>query len=119
MVYTDSSSQQSRPEPPKFNSGVVDRASKADSREWFEVADCGVATCSTCTKSFDDGEVDLKRRSDFAASSRLLLRMDVEEAVLTKDHLMLLPFRVYGYVLLNRNWCRYSNFAPQIQLTSL
>lgn len=35
---------------------------------------------------------------------------------LTDDSLVLLPVRVYGYALLNRRWCKYTNPQGQIHV---
>lgn len=93
-------------EAPRFDSGVIERATKADRREWFEIVDCGVPNCYACSKSCDDAEVDTKRRTDFVSSAKVLQRVSADEGTLSKEQMALLPYRIYGYVLLSLNWCK-------------
>ena len=54
---------------------------------------------------FDDSIIDLDRRKDFVNSTKLLsYHRDILNPSLSDDYVMLLPFRVYGYAMLNRKW---------------
>ena len=54
---------------------------------------------------FDDSIIDLDRRSDFVNSTTLLkYHRDVLDPCLSDDYVMLLPYRIYGYAMLNRKW---------------
>lgn len=53
---------------------------------------------------FDDSIIDLDRRSDFVNSTTLLGRQYILDPCLSDDYVMLLPFRIYGYAMLNRKW---------------
>lgn len=78
------------------------------------------------TDVFDDHIMDLNRRDEFVDSTPLLGYRDVLDPSLSvlEDYLMLLPFRVYGYAILNRKWFplninMVSDITPdQMQTTS-
>ena len=54
---------------------------------------------------FDDSIIDLDRRNDFASSTMLLkYHRDILDPSLSDDYVMLLPFRIYGYAMLNRKY---------------
>lgn len=53
---------------------------------------------------FDDSIIDLDRRNDFVSSTTLLRYRSVLESSLSDEYVILLPFRVYGYAMLNRKW---------------
>ena len=53
---------------------------------------------------FDDSIIDLDRRNDFTNSTALLKYRNIHEPSLSDDYVMLLPFRVYGFAMLNRKW---------------
>lgn len=53
---------------------------------------------------FDDSIIDLDRRNDFVNSTTLLRHQHILDPSLSDDYVMLLPFRIYGYAMLNRKW---------------
>ena len=53
---------------------------------------------------FDDSIIDLDRRNDFTTSTALLKYRNIHDSSLSDDYVMLLPFRVYGFAMLNRKW---------------
>ena len=53
---------------------------------------------------FDDSIIDLDRRNDFVNSTTLLRHRNILDPSLSDDFVMLLPFRIYGYAMLNRKW---------------
>ena len=53
---------------------------------------------------FDDSIIDLDRRNEFVNSTDLLKYHKISETNLSNDYVMLLPFRIYGYAMLNRKW---------------
>lgn len=53
---------------------------------------------------FDDSIIDLDRRNDFVNSTSLLRHQYILDPSLSDDYVMLLPFRIYGYAMLNRKW---------------
>ena len=54
---------------------------------------------------FDDSIIDLDRRSDFINTTTLLkYHRDILDPCLSDDYVMLLPYRIYGYAMLNRKW---------------
>ncbi len=54
---------------------------------------------------FDDSIIDLDRRQDFVDSTMLLkYHQNILDPSLSDDYVMLLPFRVYGYAMLNRKY---------------
>jgi hypothetical protein len=93
---------------PRFDSGVIERATKSDRREWFEIIDCGIPNCYSCSKNCDDTEVDTKRRTNFVSSTKVLQRVSADEGTLSKEQIVLLPYKIYGYVLLSLKWCKCS-----------
>jgi hypothetical protein len=60
---------------------------------------------------YDDQRFMRARWSQFAHNTDLLRPRPLE--TLTKDWYILLPARVYGYVLLRRKWCTFLNLNPQ------
>ena len=56
------------------------------------------------TDVFDDSVIDLDRRNEFVNSTTLLRYRPILETSVCDDYVMLLPFRVYGYAMLNRKW---------------
>jgi len=68
---------------------------------------CGVPGCTECFKErfmFDDHRIDRQRTVEFVKGNESLLRTtkDIEE--LTDDLMLLLPNRIYGFVLRSRRW---------------
>ena len=64
---------------------------------------------------FDDSIIDLDRRSDFVNSTTLLRERSILGSSLTEDYVILLPFRIYGYAMLNRRWFPLNiNFVTDI-----
>jgi hypothetical protein len=59
---------------------------------------------------FDDFEFDT-RRLEALLSSTSLYTVLADEGNLSEEMQMLLPYFVYGYVLLNRKWCKQSEAA--------
>ena len=53
---------------------------------------------------FDDSVIDLDRRNEFINSTTLLGYRNILDTSVCDDYVMLLPFRVYGYAMLNRKW---------------
>ena len=86
--------------------GVVDKASRADSREVNEYRLCPTKGCTLCKTSdiCDDSSHDLEKRVDFLENTRLLRYRTLGKDELDTDQIMLLPPRVYGYSLLDRCW---------------
>ena len=78
--------------PSEYGGGVILEPTE---EEYYETHDEDVA--------FDSGDLLHKFRSDFIQHTSLLEDQDVED--LSDESLMLLPPRVYGYVLLSRAWC--------------
>jgi hypothetical protein len=69
---------------------------------------CSIPNCETCraviTCSYDDADFELVRRSRFLDNNAALLKQVEKE--LGDDRHLLLPYRMYGYVLLSRKWCK-------------
>ena len=86
-----------------ISSGVIEIPTKADLRETFESVVCKHSRCQTCTDTAEDLEFDLRRRGDFLSSTPLLHYLSKDQA-LDRDRRVLLPPRVFGYALLERNW---------------
>ena len=53
---------------------------------------------------FDDYVIDIERRHDFVTSTTLLDYLAISDPSLADEYVMLLPFRIYGYAMLNRKW---------------
>ena len=101
----------------KLNGGVISAPTLADPREIFDPVplkrDGGLAVSSSLASRrdksllsdvFDDDIIDTDRRNEFINSTTLLRYRNVDEPSLSDDYVMLLPFRVYGYAMLNRKW---------------
>ena len=67
---------------------------------------------------FDDSIIDLDRRKEFVNSTTLLsYHRNILDPSLSDDYVMLLPFRIYGYAMLNRKWFPLDiNLISQITL---
>ncbi len=67
---------------------------------------CGIPGCTDCFKDrfmFDDHRVDRQRTVEFIRANGSLLRITSSEE-LTESMMLLLPNRVYGFVLRSRRW---------------
>jgi hypothetical protein len=95
---------------------VIEEQTLADSREYLDPATgCQIPNCKECdenTNIYPDYQFDVARRSAFLNDTDLLNRRSAEKGAqdtsdtrLDRDQLLLLPFRVLGYVLLSRRWC--------------
>lgn len=69
---------------------------------------CSIPNCTICqtssTYTFDDASFELVRRSRFLDNNAKLLKH--VEKNLGEGRYLLLPYRMYGYVLLSRKWCK-------------
>lgn len=68
---------------------------------------CGVPGCTECFKErfmFDDHRIDRQRTVEFVTANESLLRTIKDIAELTDELLLLLPNRVFGFVLRSRRW---------------
>jgi hypothetical protein len=102
-------------EHPVFGGDVIEEPTKADDREWKEALQ-GCSSYGHCETlySYDDSEFDAAQRTAFInLLSTNLDTVAADEGKLGKDRHMLLPYRVYGYLLLSRKWCKCS---PTVQL---
>ncbi|KAF2855694.1 hypothetical protein T440DRAFT_551058 [Plenodomus tracheiphilus IPT5] len=91
-----------RPGPPGL---IVLELTTPDTRETQEpYKGCSVQDCTTCETNtvHDDIGYELLRRSNFLSDHPKLLKET--EKRLGDDRYMLLPYRMYGYVLLSRKW---------------
>ncbi|KAI4166136.1 MAG: hypothetical protein LQ342_000022 [Letrouitia transgressa] len=82
-------------------------------KSWVEDAErivnesCGVPGCTECFKErrmFDDHRIDRQRTVEYVKSNGNLLRKIDQNEELSDDILMLLPNRVFGFVLRSRKW---------------
>jgi hypothetical protein len=104
--------------PQSFGGGIIEEPTKADIRETKE-AFPGCETYGHCeiVYVYDDSEFDLARRTAFInLRSTNLGVVPAEEGRLGRERHMLLPYRVYGYILLSRRWCKPSPITANIVL---
>lgn len=97
-------------EPPSFGGGIIEEPTKTDIKETKEAFQ-GCSTYGHCETIYvyDDSEFDLARRTAFINLPNTNLGVvPAEEGRLGRDRHMLLPYRVYGYILLSRRWCKPS-----------
>ncbi|KAL8850890.1 MAG: hypothetical protein Q9221_004203 [Calogaya cf. arnoldii] len=82
-------------------------------RSWIEddarivTEACGIPGCTDCFQDrfmFDDHRVDRQRTVEFIRANGTLLRTISNSDELTEDMMLLLPNRVYGFVLRSRRW---------------
>ncbi|EHK96227.1 hypothetical protein M7I_8081 [Glarea lozoyensis 74030] len=93
-------------EHPLFGGDIIEEPTKPDSREWKEAVQ-GCASIGHCETlySYDDSEFDVSQRTAFInLPSTNLDTVSADEGKLGRDRHMLLPYRVYGYLLLSRKW---------------
>ncbi|KAL8823068.1 MAG: hypothetical protein Q9191_006210 [Dirinaria sp. TL-2023a] len=88
-------------------------APKFGLRSWIEddarivTEACGVPGCTDCFKDrfmFDDHRVDRQRTVEFIRANGSLLRAISNSDELTDSMMILLPQKVYGFVLRSRRW---------------
>ncbi|KAH8424982.1 ATP-binding protein [Aspergillus melleus] len=77
--------------PPQYNGGVIVSPTEEDEEETH-----------SSNWNFDYPELQTRRWSQFVKTTPLLEDRSLDQ--LGPDHLVLLPYRVYGYVLLSRKW---------------
>ncbi|KAL6721425.1 hypothetical protein ACLMJK_000528 [Lecanora helva] len=68
---------------------------------------CGIPGCTDCFRErfmFDDHRIDRQRTVEFMEANNSLLRTLGDISELNDDLLLLLPNRVYGFVLRSRRW---------------
>ena len=87
----------------KVGGGVIGAPTEADPREVFDPVRVKRGE-EAFTDVFDDYTIDIERRNEFVNYTTLLRFQNIEEPFLSDDYVMLLPFRVYGYAMLNRKW---------------
>ena len=87
----------------KIGGGVIGAPTEADIREVFDPlpAKRGEEIVSDV---FDDYVIDIDRRLDFVSSTTLLVYLAISDPSLADEYVMLLPFRIYCYAMLNRKW---------------
>ncbi|KAL8658229.1 MAG: hypothetical protein Q9226_001166 [Calogaya cf. arnoldii] len=82
-------------------------------RSWIEddarivTEACGIPGCTDCFQDrfmFDDHRVDRQRTVEFIRANGTLLRTISNSNELTDNMMLLLPNRVYGFVLRSRRW---------------
>ncbi|KAI4193014.1 MAG: hypothetical protein LQ350_008504 [Teloschistes chrysophthalmus] len=82
-------------------------------RSWIEddarivTEACGVPGCTDCFKDrfmFDDHRVDRQRTVEYIRAHGSLLRIFSSGEELTEEMMLLLPNKVYGFVLRSRRW---------------
>jgi hypothetical protein len=74
---------------------------------FFQTEACGIPGCTDCFKDrfmFDDHRVDRQRTVEFIRANGSLLRTISSSEELTENMMLLLPNRVYGFVLRSRRW---------------
>ncbi|KAL8953130.1 MAG: hypothetical protein Q9222_001013 [Ikaeria aurantiellina] len=68
---------------------------------------CGIPGCTDCFKDrfmFDDHRVDRQRTVEFIRANQSLLRIITDVKELTESIMLLLPNKVFGFVLRSRKW---------------
>lgn len=95
-------------EPPMIGGGVIEDPTRADVKETREaLQQCPIIGCCETVYVYDDTKFDISRRTKFIESPTTNLSVvPVDKAKLGPERLVLLPYRVYGYVLLSRKWCK-------------
>lgn len=96
-------------EPPSLGGGVIEDPTPENPAELREAfSGCGEPSPGTCCPKlyiYNDTEFDLRRRTEFKESPEInLSTVPADEGKLGRERHVLLPYRVYGYVLLSRKW---------------
>ena len=84
----------------KIGGGTIGVPTTANPREVFDP----MPQEHRLSDVFDDSIIDLDRRNEFVNSTTLLRYRNIFETSICDDYVMLLPFRIYGYAMLNRKW---------------
>ena len=94
--------------PPALGEGIIQEPTPLSPEETLEVRQgCPEFGCCEKRYVFNDVNFDLSRRSEWINRSAKGLRLvAAEESLRDKNWQILLPYRVYGYVLLSRKWCK-------------
>lgn len=74
---------------------------------WRSCKACGKSGCCGNDMIFFDYEVDNKERRTFRENKKHLFEFIDDEEHLTLDHRVLLPPKVYGFVLRTRKWATF------------
>lgn len=97
-------------QPPRSDISITDYYTPQSIEETREQcsASCSIPGCTMCPATvsyfYDDASFEFVRRTRFLEVSAALLK-DIEQD-LGDDRHLLLPYRMYGYVLLSRKWCK-------------
>ena len=102
-------------EPPALGGDVFDEPRSVTTEETREVYQgCSTPGCCEVLYVYDDTEFDLRRRTEFKELPTTDLNpVSAIEGKLGKERQLILPYRVYGYVLLSRKWCKSSSIISQ------
>ena len=97
-------------EPPAFGGGILEEPTRGDIKETKEsYQGCSILNHCERIYVYNDTEFDIARRTAFMdLSTTSLAVVSADEGKLGKERQMLLPPRVYGYVLLSRKWCKFA-----------
>ena len=88
----------------KIGGRVISVPTAADRREVFDPFPTKRGE-DLSTDVFDDSIIDQDCRNDFINSTTLLkYYANILDPSLPDEYVMLLPYRIYGYVMLNRKW---------------
>jgi hypothetical protein len=98
---------------PAFGGHVIRSPTRSQRKEVFEMVDCSLPNCKTCSDVFDDAAIDRSLRDKFVRSSRSFRALLGRN--LAEDQLILLPYRICGFSIRNRKWyaldCNYLRAA--------
>ncbi|MCJ1401381.1 hypothetical protein MMC11_004593 [Xylographa trunciseda] len=86
--------------PPLFDGGVLLQPTRPSSRECWPLERTNDAFPGVTYE--DDQSLNTLQVAEFSSNTDLLNPRPLSR--MSKDHLMLLPYRIYGYVLLSRKW---------------
>ncbi|KAL2370048.1 hypothetical protein RJ035_006777 [Blastomyces gilchristii] len=87
----------------KFGSGAIAKATPQDKKETFDPLP-EQEDGNWITDVFDDSKFEEDRQNDFRRTTNLLDLRTLQQKPVPNDHLMLLPYRAYGYGLLDHKW---------------
>ena len=88
----------------KLGGTIISVPTTADRRETFDTLPVKHDE-GKLSDVLDDSIIDLDRRNDFVNSTTLLkYHGDILDPSISDEYIMLLPFRVYGFGMLNRKW---------------
>lgn len=80
---------------------------------------CRIVDCCSNEYIFQDHDLDSNQSDKFMLKQKRLLELRVDGGRIEDELRILLPYYVYGFVLLSRKWGKYTTILKQLSCTEV